>query len=307
MKKALLVTFTLFIIVSLFGCASSSKNSPEEEKQNKENSQQNIESDKEIVKQLIKGFGSKLQNVPLQAQKDVLNKSIEENYADFVSPTLLEEWMKNPQKAPGRITSSPWPDRIEILSIEESAKNVFKVKGNIIEITSVEKVNGGIAGKRPISLMVEKINNRWLITKVTLQSSDESNSIDYENTQYGFNFHLPSSWKGYKILTETWEGMGIEGQQSGKIVEKGPLITIRHPQWTTQNPRQDIPILVFTLSQWNSLQQEDFHIGAAPVGPSELGRNTSYVFALPARYNYAFPTGYEEVEEILQNKPLHAF
>jgi len=38
----------------------------------------------------------------------------------------------------------------------------------------------------------------------------------------------------------------------------------------------------------DSLQQEKFHIGAAPINPSELGRNTKYVFALPARYNYAF-------------------
>ena len=117
-------------------------------------------------------FGSKLQNISLQAPKDLLNKSIEENYADFVTPTILEEWMKNPKKAPGRNLSSPWPDRIEILSIEESAKDTFEVKGEVIEITSMAKVNGGIAGKRPISLMVEKINERWLINKVTLQSSD---------------------------------------------------------------------------------------------------------------------------------------
>lgn len=62
--------------------------------------------------------------------------------------------------------------------------------------------------------------------------------------------------------------------------------------------------MIFTTDQWNLLQQEKFHIGAAPVGPSELGHNSSYVFALPARYNYAFPTGYEEVEKILENHPL---
>ena len=72
MKRALLFTFTLFVIASLFGCASS-KTPPQEEKQKKENSQQTIESDKEVVKHLIKNFGSKLQNVPLQAQKDILN------------------------------------------------------------------------------------------------------------------------------------------------------------------------------------------------------------------------------------------
>jgi len=65
--------------------------------------------------------------------------------------------------------------------------------------------------------------------------------------------------------------------------------------------------MVFTLPQWSSLQQEKFHIGAAPVGPKELGRNNRYVFALPARYNFTFPPGFEEVENILESNPLSFF
>ena len=42
-------------------------------------------------------------------------------------------------------------------------------------------------------------------------------------------------------------------------------------------------------------------------GPSELGRNTRYVFGLPFRYNYSFPIGYEEVEKILESKPFQTF
>lgn len=136
---------------------------------------------------------------------------------------------------------------------------------------------------------------------------DESNTPVYENHQYGFNFSLPNSWKGYSILTENWEGIAIDGSQNGKMVETGLMIIIRHPQWTEQNQRQDIPVMVFTLTQWESMQQEQFHIGAAPIGPKELGRNSSYVFALPARYNYAFLTGFEEVEDILNNHALQPF
>lgn len=140
------------------------------------------------------------------------------------------------------------------------------------------------------------------ITKPTINQSFNS----YANTQYGFNFSLPDSWKGYTIVSGTWEGLSIGGQNGEIIVESGPLISIRHPRWTTQSPRQDIPIIVFTLIQWNSLQQGKFHIGAAPIGPSELGRNSSYVFALPARYNFSFSKGYEEVENILKGNPLQA-
>ena len=137
----------------------------------------------------------------------------------------------------------------------------------------------------------------------SISTPAESNSVVYKNTEYGFNFTLPVSWQGYSIINGKWEGNDVK---SGKLTETGPMISIRHPQWTSQNPRQDIPIIVFTINQWNLLQQETFHIGAAPIGPSELGRNGAYVFALPARYNFAFPTGFEEVEKILEDHPLKA-
>ncbi|MDF2681659.1 MAG: hypothetical protein K0R47_2849 [Brevibacillus sp.] len=139
-------------------------------------------------------------------------------------------------------------------------------------------------------------------SKPTVNHSSNS----YVNAQYGFSFSLPESWKDYSIVTGTWEGLAVGSETGETIVETGPLISIRHPQWTSQNQRQDIPIMIFTLDQWDSLLKGKFHIGAAPVGPKELGRNSNYVFALPARYNYAFPQGYEEVEEILKENPLHA-
>jgi len=89
--------------------------------------------------------------------------------------------------------------------------------------------------------------------------------------------------------------------------DSGPKISIRHPLWTTDSPRQDIPIMIFTFAQWDLIQQEKLAVSAAPIGPSELGRNANYVFALPARYNFAYPLGFEEVEKILESKPLKAF
>jgi hypothetical protein len=130
--------------------------------------------------------------------------------------------------------------------------------------------------------------------------------IVYENTTYGFTFTLPESWEGYSIVTGEWEGVDPWAASGQQTVAEGPILSIRHPLWTESVPRQDIPIMVFTLSQWNSLQNDEFHIGAAPTGPSELARNSKYVFALPARYNYAFPAGYEEVEAILNSNPIEA-
>ena len=144
-------------------------------------------------------------------------------------------------------------------------------------------------------------------TPKSTSATQAETSIEYKNTQYGFSLILSASWKGYTIVVGKWEGGNESGPQGYITTERGPMISIRHPKWTSANPRQDIPIMVLTLSQWDSLQQGKFHIGAAPIEPGELGRNPKYVFALPARYNYAFPTGYEEVERILQSKPLRTF
>lgn len=65
--------------------------------------------------------------------------------------------------------------------------------------------------------------------------------------------------------------------------------------------------MVFTINQWESLLREKFFIGAAAIQPSELGQNDKYVFAIPSRYNFAYPPGYEEVDKILQSGPLKPF
>lgn len=130
-----------------------------------------------------------------------------------------------------------------------------------------------------------------------------ANKILYTNTDFNFTFELPLTWSGYSVVDTKWVGTN---STTGKAVETGPLISLRHPLWSTAEKRQDIPIMVFTIAQWTALTAEGFHIGAAPIPPSELARNSNYVFALPARYNYAFPTGYKEVEEILKGNPLQA-
>jgi hypothetical protein len=49
--------------------------------------------------------------------------------------------------------------------------------------------------------------------------------------------------------------------------------------------------MIFTIDQWNLIQQEKISVSAAPIGPSKLGQNSKYIFALPARYNFAYETG----------------
>lgn len=138
------------------------------------------------------------------------------------------------------------------------------------------------------------------------KSDKDDKSIVYVNKKYGFNFSLPNSWDKYSIVTDNWEGRSFDASQGDKVIETGPLISIRHPLWTKKNPRQDIPIMIFTFSQWSQIVHEELIVSAAPMIPSEICRNSKYVFALPPRYNYAFITGYEEVEDILNGNPINA-
>jgi len=177
---------------------------------------------------------------------------------------------------------------------QELSKRVLK-KGVEVEVTFTDD---------PVA-MIYPVTAEAKIIRVIDEPQD--NSIVYRNNHYGFSFSLPESWEGYTIVTDRWEGVSLERAKKGKVVERGPILSIRHPKWTSKNPRQDIPIMIFTLDQWKSLQQKKFSVGAAPVGPKELDRNSKYVFALPARYNYAFPTGYEEVERILEGNSLVPF
>jgi hypothetical protein len=258
---------------------------------------QEDENEKAIA-ELIRDFGSKLKHVSLLAPEKIVKDSIQENYGEYVSPALLAQWKNDLQNVPGRVASSPWPERIDIVDTNKLSDYRYRIEADIIKMTSVEMAKGGEAGRRSITLEVEKIENQWLIVKY-----ENNESPVYKNGEYGFSFTLPETWRDYSIISSQWEGVDPE---SGITEAHGPIISIRHPQWTDKNPRQDIPIMVFTQAQWKQLQQRELSVGAAPIPPKELGRNDSYVFALPARYNYAFPTGYEEVERILDSNPLTA-
>jgi hypothetical protein len=121
-------------------------------------------------------------------------------------------------------------------------------------------------------------------------------SVTYINDQYGFSIALPDSWKGYTIITSEWEGRDVN---TGAVTDHGPILTLRHPDWTVANPREDMPIMVFTPSQWTLIQNETMSVGAAPIPPSLLGKNSQYILALPARYNFDYKTGYEEVDQLV--------
>lgn len=154
-------------------------------------------------------------------------------------------------------------------------------------------------------LVVADLNGYWPYTPSTTHEESPflssptptaSTSMEYRNTTYGFAIPLPASWKGYSVIMLQWQGTDVA---TGNVTEHGPKIVLRNPAWTAAKPTEDMPVMVFTPAQWAKVQADALAVGAAPIGPSLLGQNSKFILALPARYNYDFALGFEEVDRII--------
>jgi hypothetical protein len=123
--------------------------------------------------------------------------------------------------------------------------------------------------------------------------------VRYHNAQYEFTFFLPASWKRYSILTQQWEGHTYSAAVDKEAaIESGPIIVLRDPKWKADDPYQDIPILVFTRSQWEADKQGKFSIGAGGI-EQEVGHNRKYAFAIHSRFNWTESNGWKEASDIV--------
>jgi hypothetical protein len=127
--------------------------------------------------------------------------------------------------------------------------------------------------------------------------------VRYHNAKYGLTFALPAGWRGYSLVMQEWVGRQSDNK-TGEIIrtERGPEIVLRHPKWTASNPRQDIPIRVFTRAQWEDVHQEIVWIDAGGT-TDEICHNRNYVFGVHGRFNWGEATGWEETSKIVdQNR-----
>jgi hypothetical protein len=203
MKKTLVIVLIVLIVgVGGFYVWQNLSN-PQQTEQPKQSEQ----TDEALIRVVVEDFGKSLKNVSLQAPKETAIKSIEENYKDFITPQLLDTWKADPSKALGRFVSSPWPDRIEIQEITKINDTQYLVKGKIIEITSVEEIEGGVTNERDVEISVIKSNDKWLINDVSsISHIDTSNwqnstqSMDQGEISFKYPQDLPASY----ISVQEW-------------------------------------------------------------------------------------------------------
>lgn len=134
-----------------------------------------------------------------------------------------------------------------------------------------------------------------------VEADQAEESIEYANADFGFCAQLPAGWKDFSVTMSHWSSE--PPGQAHSIT--GPMVRVRHPRWTSRDPHEDIPILVFTRAQWRLVQTGRIEVSSAATGPSELAHNAHYVFALPPRYNADMAEGYEEVEGLVSHGFLH--
>ncbi len=79
--------------------------------------------------------------------------------------------MNNPATAPGRETSSPWPDRIEVVDIAQQPNGTITARALLIWMTSEEVAHGGNAGTSTLALTSYE-TARTTAPNATLQESD---------------------------------------------------------------------------------------------------------------------------------------
>jgi hypothetical protein len=120
------------------------------------------------VRMTVSGFGDQLKQVPVLAPHDLFVKAMNMYYAIYVAPSLLEEWNARPETAPGRQTSSPWPDRIEVGDVTRNSDGTYSVLGNVVEVANGSNGQETV-GSYPVRITLTKGPDGWQITKFEKQ------------------------------------------------------------------------------------------------------------------------------------------
>jgi hypothetical protein len=85
-------------------------------------------------------------------------------YSPYVAAPLIAQWQVNQAFAPGKGLSGPWPDRIQIDSMVQQPDGSYVVKATVLEVTSKEQTQGGVAAQYRVTMTLQKTGDQWLIT-----------------------------------------------------------------------------------------------------------------------------------------------
>jgi hypothetical protein len=195
------------------------------------------------VRSLVASFSNQMDSVSLQ-DPDVAS-TIRKVYGPYVAPQLIEVWVQNPFGAPGRLTSSPSPDHIEIASVTKEETGIYTVTGVVILTTST-----GEAGRIPVSLTVENIEGHFLITSYKEEHTAGTSSASYADVTVALNEQVEAFGvliQPTDLLEDSRCPLDVQCIQAG-TVRTDVALTDRTGTHTTTFALGAVPISIETVS-----------------------------------------------------------
>jgi hypothetical protein len=110
---------------------------------------------------VVERLGERMKDISLLGPDSVVRLEIRDAYGQLVVPELLDVWRADPVNAPGRLVSSPWPDRIDIRSVTGASPGECRVEGDVVYVTSADT---GAADRREDVVISVRNADGWRIT-----------------------------------------------------------------------------------------------------------------------------------------------
>lgn len=115
----------------------------------------------QVVRTKLLALGQKMDLVYTKAA-DFKNQ-VQVQYADYITPTLINEWQANPGMALAKTSIDTYPDRIEIQSVVKKSDTMYVAQATVIE---VDLQSSEVVSAYPITVTFENKLGEWYITKV---------------------------------------------------------------------------------------------------------------------------------------------
>lgn len=175
--------------------------------------------DEPRARSIVETLGERLKRVSLLAPDSIVVGEIRAAYASLVTPELLARWTSNPSRAPGRDVSSPWPERIEIRSVEDAGEGSCRVEGEVIYATSAD----ADAARMPVSVEVRDAGG-WRVSgyEAASRAPDDSVPDSARDAEGGAaqaadvirRYYAAIGAKDYRRAYELWSDGGAASGQS---------------------------------------------------------------------------------------------
>jgi hypothetical protein len=125
------------------------------------------ETDINAIYQVVGEFGARLKDVVITTSDQDVITAVDFNLKQLITDRLYRVFVQDKIRIPGRYVSRPWPERIEINSVQMLDSGSYTVHGNQVVMTDDTVAHGGNAGETPITLTLKKVNGVWLVDDVT--------------------------------------------------------------------------------------------------------------------------------------------